>query len=295
MKKFFSVNVNKYSANYNFEVYRPSSLANPKDNAVSFITKAHINQCEVFSHCKNNLVFWPEDYAVPQELIDKDNVFVKCDNPHLRFCQFFEENGIDNLSANHEVENINGALISPKAVIGSNTSIFPLAYIGEDVSIGSNCYIASGGKIVGSVCIGDNTVIKENTVIGADSITTDRDNYGHGVKMPQFGGVKIGNHVTIGANSVIARGAIDDTIIEDEVFIDNCCLISHNSSIGARTFVVGETMTFGSVHVGRDSLISGNSVIRNGVKVGENVVVGMGAVVIKDVPNGSVVKGNPAK
>lgn len=156
-------------------------------------------------------------------------------------------------------------------------------------------YIGSGAKLLGEIVIEDNVVIRDNTVIGADGLTTSRGADGKAVTMPQFGGVCIGNDVQIGANVVIARGAIDDTEICRGAKIDSCTFISHNVIVGEDTFIVGETIMFGSSSTGSHVLLSGNSSIRNGVHIGDDAVVGMGAVVVKPVDNNSAVKGNPAK
>lgn len=295
MKKYFEVNVNKYSTNHNFNVHCVSTLKNPKSNAVTFITKNNIPLCNVFKMCRDCLIFWPEDYEVPETICGQGHVFLKCNNPHLRYCQFFEENKIVNLPDNSEVELVNGSFISKNAVIGRGTVVFPGAYIGGETVIGEDCFIGSGVRIVGEVNIGDRVVIRENTVIGADGLTTDRDETGKPVHMPQFGGVRICDDVNIGANSVIARGAIDDTVIGEKSSIDNSTFISHNVSIGKQSFVVGETIMFGSSSLGDNAFISGNATIRNGVSVGDRSLVGMGAVVVRDVPEGTTVKGNPAK
>ena len=77
--------------------------------------------------------------------------------------------------------------------------------------------------------------------------------------------------------------------------IDNSCFISHNVHIGEDSFIVGETIMFGSSELGDKAFVSGNATIRNGIKIGNNVTVGMGAVVVRDVEDGRVVKGNPAR
>ncbi len=295
MKKYFNVNVSRYSTEYHFDLWCASSLDNPKDNAVTFLTESHIDQWTVFCRCSSCLIFWPEQHEVPQELRSREHVIIKCKDPHLRYCQFFAENGIIYLPENSVVESVNGAFISPRAVIGRNTIVFPGAYVGDEVCIGQDCFIGSGVKLVGEVHIGDKVVIRENSVVGADGLSTDRDENGNPVHMPQFGGVRIGNAVVIGANTVIARGAIDDTIIEDYASIDNCSFISHNVHVGKRSFIVGETILFGSSVVGDDSFISGNSTVRNGIRIGSNTLVGMGSVVVKDVEAGAVIKGNPAR
>lgn len=295
MKKYFCVNVNKYVKDLNFEVYYPSSLEKPKDFAVSFLTEKNYEKKDIFKKCTNCLIFWPSSKDIPKDILSNGHAIVLCDNPHLRFCEFFEENHIDNNPKNEKVKLINGSYISPKAKIGKNVIIQPGAYISGDTRIGDNCYIGCGVKIIGEVKIGNNVVIRENTVLGADGLTTDRNSEGKPVKMPQFGGVVIGNNVIIGANTVIARGAIDNTFVDEETMIDNCVFISHNVQIGKRAFIVGESILFGSSIIGDDAFVSGNVTIRNGIEVGKNAVIGMGAVVVKNVDSDVTVKGNPAK
>lgn len=295
MKKIFSINVNRYVEGLNFDVYYPASLDYPKDNAVTFLTVQNIDKNYIFESCSNCLIFWPSKYKVPESLIRKKHAFVLCPNPHLRFCQFFQENAIDNIPVKEKYKLIENAYIGEKAQIGKNVLIQPGAYISNETSIGDNSYIGCGVKIIGRTTIGENVIIRENSVIGADGLTTDRDETGKPVKMPQFGGVIIENNVTIGAGSVIARGAIDDTIICSETSIDNCVFVSHNVKVGKRVFIVGESILFGSSEVGNNTMISGNSTIRNNVRIGQEALIGMGAVVTKDVKDKSVVKGNPAK
>lgn len=121
----------------------------------------------------------------------------------------------------------------------------PGAYIGGEVIMGEKCYIGCGAKLVGKVEIGNNVVIRENTVIGADGLSTDRDMNGQAITMPQFGGVRIEDNVKMGANVVIARGAIDDTVLKRGCKIDNSTFISHNVEVGQDTFIVGEIIMFG--------------------------------------------------
>lgn len=295
MKKFFSINVSRYVEDLNFEVYYPASLDYPKDHSVTFLTVQNIKRSSIFEECSNCLIFWPQDYKVPENIRTKNHAIVLCADPHLMFCQFFKENAIDNIPIKEKCRLVEGAYICENAKIGKNVLIQPGAYVSGETFIGNNSYIGCGVKIIGKVTIGDNVVIRENSVIGADGLTTDRDNYGKPVKMPQFGGVVIGNSVTIGANTVIARGAIDDTVIGSETSVDNCVFISHNVQVGKRVFIVGESILFGSSKIGDNTLISGNSTIRNGVQVGHNALIGMGSVVTKNVDHGTIVKGNPAK
>ena len=295
LKKYFEVSVNKYDSTKKFCVYRPSSLEIPKDNAVTFISAMNMARAGVFEQCRECLIFWPEGYEVPNSLYEKNHAIIPCENPHLRICQFYAENNINNLPVKEKVEIIDGAFISPKAKIGKDTIVQPGAYIGGEVEIGENCYIGAGAKLIGEIHIGNHVIVRENAVIGADGLTTDRDETGKPVKMPQFGNVVIADYVMIGANAVVQRGAIDSTFIDAETSIDNSAFVSHNAQVGKRVFMVTESVILGSVVVGDNAFISGNSTVRNGVTIGQGAVVGMGSVVVKDVDKDAIVKGNPAK
>lgn len=294
MKKFFEVNVSKYVAEKDFSVYRPASLNNPKDNAVMFIGEKYMGQADALIECKNCLVFWPESVEVPEKVSKRHAVCV-VKSERYGYCAFFRDNGITYYPAVEDFDLVNGAYIAKTAKVGKNCRILPGAYIGGEVEMGDNCYIGTGTRLVGEIHMGNNVIIRENTVIGADGLSTDRDENGRALTMPQFGGVVIEDDVQIGALTVIARGAIDNTVLSRGSKIDNSTFISHNVVLGEDSFVVGETIMFGSSSAGKQAFISGNSTIRDGRHIGDKAIVGMGSVVVRNVEDGAVVKGNPAK
>ena len=294
MKAFFMVSAAQYDTTKDFYVVRPSSLNKPQDNSVMFVTPEYKDKWEAVLSVQNCIVIWPETEPVPEELFSR-HVVILHPEPRLGFAEFFRDNHITYNRKPEPFSLVNGAYICNGARIGKNCDIFPGAYIDSEVVIGDNCYIGSGVKLLGSVKIGNDCIIRENTVIGSDGLTTRRDENGKVVTIPQFGGVTIEDNVQIGALTVIGKGAIDDTVIRTGSRIDNSCFISHNVQIGEDTLVVGETIMFGSSSTGKQAFISGNSTIRDGVAIGEKALVGMGSVVVKPVPNGGIVKGNPAK
>ena len=294
MKEYFRVNVSKYVDGKDFDVVRPASLNHPKDNAVMFIIDGYMDHADAFLKCCNCLVFWPENADVPVEISARHAV-VRCSNAKNGYCGFFRENKITYYPPIEEVELVNGAYIAKTAKIGNNCQILPGAYIGGEVELGNDCYVGTGTRLVGEIRVGNNVVIRENTVIGADGLSTDRDEHGRALTMPQFGGVIIEDDVQIGALTVIARGAIDNTVLRRGAKIDNSTFISHNVVVGEDTFVVGESIMFGSSSTGKQAFISGNSTIRDGRHIGDKAIVGMGSVVIRNVADEAVVKGNPAK
>jgi len=292
--KIFHLNVNKYDSDKNFVITTLSSLIFPKDNSVMFITKEYLDKKEVFLSVNNCLIFWPLNEMVLDSIKERHAV-VFTEDPRTEFAKFFNDNNIDNELENIDYNIINGAFISKSALIGTNCKIHPGVYIDSGVKIGDNVIIEPGVKLLGNIYIGNNVKIKANSVIGADGLTTNRSLSGESIDLPQFGGVEIHDRVYIGANTVIARGAIDNTVICEGAKIDNLCFISHNVYVGKHTFIVGETIMFGSSSIGDYSYVSGNSTIRNGVKIGNYVTVGMGSVVTKNVDDGLTVFGSPAK
>lgn len=293
MKEYFRVNVKKYDETKSFDVVRPASLNNPKDSAVMFITEKYMNQASVLLTVKECLIFWPACIEVP---VDIANIHAVCmvENTRGSYCRFFRDNEITYYPPVEEFEVVNGAYIAKTAKLGKNCRILPGAYIGGEVELGDNCYVGTGARLVGEIHVGDDVIIRENTVIGADGLSTNRDEYGKALTMPQFGGVIIEDGVQIGALTVIGRGAIDNTVLKRGSKIDNSTFISHNVVVGEDTFVVGETIMFGSSSTGKQAFISGNSTIRDGRHIGNKAIVGMGSVVVKNVEDGMVVKGNPA-
>lgn len=290
--KLFSVLVKQ--ANRSFELSCISSLENPKDNSLLFVTDRYFDKWENLMRVSHCLVFWPRNRDIPNELSDR-HIIELCDSPRLELARFFHEKGITNNPKKEKTQLIDGSYVADGCKLGKNLTIMPGSYIGEQSVIKDNVYIGCGVKILGRVHIGSGSVIRENTVIGADGLAFERDENGALLSIPQFGGVHIEENVTIGANVVIARGAIDDTVIKCGSVIDNCSFISHNVKIESNVSVVGETLLMGSVRVGSKSNISGNVVIRDGIEIGEGAFIAMGAVVTNDVIDGGKVKGVPAK
>ncbi len=291
---FFRVHTGEEVPGSDYWVTRPASIGHPKDGAVMFLTEGHPEWRGVFESVSGCLVFWPDIWEVP-EAVSRRNAVFPCRNPHLEYCRFFQRHGITGLCMPGELCERNGSHIGKTAKIGEGTVIFPGCFIGGDVSIGENCHIGPGVKILGRVRIGNHVWIRENTVIGMDGMTTDRDGEGHPVPMPQFGGVVIEDGVKIGALAVIQRGAIDDTVLHRGCKIDSLALISHNVSVGEESIVVGTAFLFGSASTGRQAQVSGGCMVGNYVRVGDRASLGMGSVATKDIPDGWIAYGVPAR
>lgn len=179
--------------------------------------------------------------------------------------------------------------------IGKNVSIGHHCFVGKDVVIEDNVQIGNNVQIECPCHIGDNSTIASGVVIGTDGFGYFQDNQGQYQKVPHFGGVWIGSKVEIGANTCIDRGTIDDTCIGDNVKIDNLCHIAHNVQIGENSLVIALSMIGGSATLEKDVYIAPGCLIKNQIEIEKDAFVGMGTVVLCNVPQNKVVVGVPAK
>jgi UDP-3-O-[3-hydroxymyristoyl] glucosamine N-acyltransferase len=180
------------------------------------------------------------------------------------------------------------ASISKNAVIGANCIIGECT-IRENTIIYPNVVINNGVKI------GKNVVIKPGAVIGYDGFGYVRGEDNTISKFNHYGSVIVKDDVIIGANTTIDRGTLGDTVIGKGTKIDNLVHIAHNVVIGEQCMIIAHSMIGGSVTIGDFSHIAPNAAIRDTKNIGKNVLVGLGAVVIKDIPDNLIVVGNPAK
>jgi len=174
-----------------------------------------------------------------------------------------------------------GAVIGEKAIIGSGCFVGREAIIGAGSRLHPNVTIYHGSQI-GRECI-----IHSGAVIGADGFGFAEDG-GQWVKIPQIGRVVIGDNVEIGANTTIDRGALDDTIIENGVKLDNLIQIAHNCYIGAHTAIAGCVGIAGSARIGEHCKIGGAAMILGHLEIADDVTISAGSMVTKSVPQAGV-------
>jgi UDP-3-O-[3-hydroxymyristoyl] glucosamine N-acyltransferase len=161
-----------------------------------------------------------------------------------------------------------GARVDASAEVGPCATIAPGAVVGARVLVGAHCTLDEGVileedvRLIARVAlghgvrIGARTVVQPGVVIGGDGFGFAPVSGGW-VKVPQVGSVRVGADVEIGANTTIDRGAIEDTVIEDDVKLDNLIMIGHNVRIGAHTVIAGCTGISGSVTIGKRCMIGG--------------------------------------
>lgn len=159
-----------------------------------------------------------------------------------------------------------GAVIEEGAVIG------PHCAIGPDCVVGTQSRLSARVVLVGRVRLGRRVLVHPGAVIGADGfgLAFDRD---HWIKVPQLGGVVIGDDCEIGANTTIDRGALEDTVLEEDVRLDNQIQIAHNVRIGAHTAIAGCAAIAGSSRIGRYCLIGGGAGIIGHLTIADRVTI----------------------
>ncbi|WP_273397867.1 UDP-3-O-(3-hydroxymyristoyl)glucosamine N-acyltransferase [Actinobacillus porcinus] len=187
------------------------------------------------------------------------------------------------------------AVIEDGAVIGDNAVIGAGCFIGKNAKIGCNTQLWANVSIYHEVQIGDDCLIQSGAVIGSDGFGYANER-GKWIKIPQTGRVVIGNRVEIGACTCIDRGALDDTVIEDNVIIDNLCQIAHNVHIGTGTAVAGGVIMAGSLKVGRYCQIGGASVINGHMEICDQAIItGMSMIMQPITEKGIYSSGIPAQ
>lgn len=187
------------------------------------------------------------------------------------------------------------SLIDIGASIGKNVSIGAFARIGRLVSIGDDCHIGSGVVLEGEVALGRRCVIKPNSVIGCQGFGFEYDEDGKPLHFPHLGKIVVEDDVWIGACTTIELGTLGATTLRKDCKIDDLVQVGHNVTVGANTLIMANTVICGCVIIGEHCWIAPNSVIKEKVQIGNRVIIGLGAVVLKNVDDGLVMAGVPAK
>lgn len=186
-----------------------------------------------------------------------------------------------------------GAVIGAEAEIGSGTVIRANAVIGERVRIGRDCVVGANATVQHAL-IGDTVYLHPGVAIGQDGFGYAMGPEGH-LKVPQIGKVIIQDHVEIGANTTVDRGANRDTVIGEGTKIDNQVQIGHNVVIGRHCVIVSQVGLSGSCTLEDFVAIGGQSGVRGHVTIGMGAQIAAVSVVNDDVPAGGRFGGTPAK
>ncbi len=238
-------------------------------------------------------------YIVTRELkalLPNKQHFIVVPNPYLAFAQLthvFEkkviERGVATTAIIHPTAQIGAdvyighyVVIGAHCRIGSHSIIQPLCKIEEGVHIGESCFIDSHVSILGQTQIQNRVRIHANSVIGAEGFGF-APYEGKWHRIVQLGSVQIGNDVRIGSNCSIDRGALDDTILEDGVIIDNLVQIAHNVHIGANTAIAAKSGIAGSTKIGKNCILAGACGVAGHLSIADNVTLTGMSMVTKSI------------
>nr|WP_301003855.1 UDP-3-O-(3-hydroxymyristoyl)glucosamine N-acyltransferase [Arsukibacterium sp.] len=204
------------------------------------------------------------------------------------------------------------AIIDPTAVLGTNCAVGPHAVVnanvvlGDGVQLGAGTLVGQGAQIGAGTRLWANVTIYHNVVIGKGCLVHSgavigsdgfgfANKAGNWLKIPQTGTVRIGDKCEIGANTTIDRGAIEDTVIGNNVIIDNLCQLAHNVQIGDHTAIAGSSSIAGSTKVGRYCIIGGGVGVNGHIEIADGVqITGMSMVTRSLMEKGVYSSGIPA-
>ncbi len=184
------------------------------------------------------------------------------------------------------------AVISKTAKIADDVEISPFVVIGPGVEIGAGTFIGASATIECAI-IGENCKIKSQAAIGTRGFGVDADEGGI-YDLPHVGRVIIGDRVSVGCHTSIDRGLLGDTVIHNDVKIDNLVQIAHNVTIGEGSMLAGRVGVSGSCVIGKSVLMGGSVGLADHIVVGDGARLAAYAGVMRDIPAGETWSGIPA-
>lgn len=222
---------------------------------------------------------------------------ILCDDPYLYFARVAR---LLSTQTRPEPGVHSQAVVEQSAVVAESAAVGPWCHIGRNARVGERVVIEAGCAIGDEVEIGEGShlhpsvtiyprcrigkraVIHSGAVIGADGFGMALEK-GRWLKIPQTGRVVMGDDVEIGANTTIDRGALDDTIVEDGVKLDNQIQVGHNVRIGAHTAMAGCVGIAGSARIGRHCTVGGGALIVGHIEIADHVNISAATLVTKSI------------
>lgn len=239
---------------------------------------------------------------IPATVLRVENVYLALST----LFEFFDKakvqkKGISGLSSIHPSVRIGEAgyvgpytVIEENVIIGNHAQIGSQVYIGSGVQIGDHVRIYPGTRIYHDCQIGNHVVIHSNAVIGSDGFGFAPDEHGKYNKIPQIGSVEIGDHVEIGANTVIDRASMGKTLVKEGVKLDNLIQVGHNVVIGKNCVIAAQAGISGSSQIGDNSQIGGQVGISGHLVIGDNIQLAGQSGVITNLKSDGTYFGTPA-
>lgn len=267
-----------------------ADVEHTNEHTLDWIIPTKPNKTALAEQSNANVILVDSEVDYTQGMIDAGKILLVVRSPKRALAEignfFFVKKTVPHIHPT--------AIIDDEAKVGSDVYIGPYCVIGKAI-IGDGCIIDSNVRIHDDVTLGCYCHIKAGAVLGGEGFGFEKDENGNKFRFPQLGSLIIGNYVEVGSNTCIDRGALSDTIIGDYTKINNLCHIAHNNKIGKNVTITGCVNISGSNVIEDNVWVAPNASIRGFIHLGEGCIVGMGAVVTKDIPEKETWVGNPAR
>jgi UDP-3-O-[3-hydroxymyristoyl] glucosamine N-acyltransferase len=215
------------------------------------------------------------------EAAQPSTALIVADNPYHYFARLTQL-WRAHTRLSHEALVHPSAVIHPQAHVDSTARIGPLCVVERGAHVGARTWLKSGVTVGEDCRIGERCIVHAGVVIGADGFGFALFE-GQWEKIEQLGAVRIGNDVEIGANTCIDRGALDDTVIEDGVKLDNLVQIGHNVHVGANTAMAGCAGVAGSARIGANCTVGGGAIVLGHLELADGVHISAASVVMRSI------------
>jgi len=217
-----------------------------------------------------------------QSLVRAGSACIVSPNPYLYFAKVTQLWRQQQIAEDGEPLVHPSAVVHPKAVVHPTARIGPLCVIEKGARVGAGSWLKSHVTLGADCSIGEHCILHAGVVIGADGFGFAPIE-GRWEKIEQLGAVRIGNHVEIGANSCVDRGALEDTVIGHGVKLDNLVQIGHNVQIGAHTAMAGCVGVAGSAVIGAHCTLGGGAIVLGHLTLADGVHISAASVVMRSI------------
>jgi UDP-3-O-[3-hydroxymyristoyl] glucosamine N-acyltransferase len=281
-----SIDCEQFIGNIDAQVNYPKPLAitNTDDHALMWVNDKNI---DLLNHVDHGSIICSTAFTSYRSGCN----YIVVKNPRLAFKNILEKFFVSKPPTGIAVS----ASIHPSVKMGTDV------FVGRNVVIEANCIVGNGSAIghntviLAGTEIGANVKIGSNNTIGGTGFGYEKEASGEYSLIPHIGGVTIHDNVEIGNNTCIDRGVLGNTVIHENAKIDNLVHIAHGVVIGKNSLIIANAMIGGSTNIGDNVWFAPSASVLNKKTIADNAVVGMGAVVVKDVKEGETIVGNPGK
>lgn len=299
LKELASLLDGEILGDHDLEITGVSGISEAKEGDITFLSSKRF--LKDLSTCRASCLI------VKESIPDIQMTQLRVSNPYLAFAKLL---GHFYVKPGKSFGISKSAYVSDKAKIGNNVSVFPFSYISDGVSIGDDCIIYPNVFIgentaIGNHCtiyphvtlregvtIGSRVIIHSGSVIGSDGFGYVFDQGRH-YKIPQVGGVIVGDDVEIGSNVSVDRATTGHTVIGKGTKIDNLCQIAHNVKVGTNSILVAQVGIGGSSEIGDYVTLAGQVGVSDHTKIDSETMVGAQSGIMGHVTKGAY-SGSPA-